>query len=146
MSENPASPSAIAEEFYRRADAGRADLPDLFTEDAEIFFPKFGIARGRTAILRLSGGLMTAVASLEHLMDELRYLEVGGTVVVEGTTRGTTHAGGSWHGGQTPGGRFCSVFELDGGLISRMYIYLDPDYTSADRDRFLWPDSVDRCW
>jgi ketosteroid isomerase-like protein len=138
--------AAVAEEFYRRADAGRPDLPDLFTDDAEVFFPKFGIVRGRTAILDLAGGLMTAVASIEHLMDELTYVVAGHTVVVEGTTRGTTHDGGSWRGGETPGGRFCSVFEISDGLIARMYVYLDPDYTSADRARFLWPESAERRW
>ncbi|WP_017748448.1 hypothetical protein [Scytonema hofmannii] len=32
-------------------------------------------------------------------------------------------------------GLFCNVFEFDGVLIRRMHIYVDPDFTSADRDR-----------
>lgn len=32
-------------------------------------------------------------------------------------------------------GRFCSVFEFSGGLITRMYIYVDPDFPSTDVER-----------
>jgi hypothetical protein len=35
------------------------------------------------------------------------------------------------------GGRFCSVFDFaSDGLISRMFIYLDP--ASLDKERFHW--------
>jgi len=46
----------------------------------------------------------------------------------------------------TPGGRFCSVFEFRDGKISRMYIYLDPDYAGVDSDRFLWPNEGRLNW
>jgi hypothetical protein len=36
------------------------------------------------------------------------------------------------------GGHFCNVFEFRGDLISRVHIYLDPDYASEDQPRFLW--------
>jgi ketosteroid isomerase-like protein len=136
----------IAREFYLRGDSGSPDLPDLFSQDAEIYFPKFGIARGRNAVLDLAAGLMTSLATLSHRIDELSYVVSGNTVVVEGTTTGSTHDGGSWDGGKTPGGRFCSVFEIADGLISRMYIYLDPDYTGADAARFVWEPSSERRW
>jgi hypothetical protein len=86
---------ALAEEYFRRVDAGRADLTDLMT--------------------------------------------------VEGTTRGQMKNGKSWAAGTTPGGRFCNVFQFRGQLISRLHIYLDPDYVSEDAPRFLW-GKEDRTW
>ena len=40
---------ALAQEYFRRVDAGRADLTDLMTEDVELYFPKFGIGRSKGA-------------------------------------------------------------------------------------------------
>src|SRR5579863_8991553 len=136
----------LAEEYYRRADAGRPDLVDLFTADVELFFPKFGVRRGKAALGELAAGLLGSLKSIEHDRQGLSYVAVGHTVLVEGTTHGETRDGTQWEGGKTPGGRFCSVFEFRGHLISRMYVYLDPDYGSADRARFLWPDSATRRW
>ena len=39
----------IAKEYFARLDAGSAQLLDLFTTDAQIYFPKFGIGRGHAA-------------------------------------------------------------------------------------------------
>jgi len=67
--------------------------------------------------------------------------------VVEGTTEGTDHAGTEWRGGHTAGGRFCSVFSFGAdGLIERMYVYLDPDYTGQDTARFVWPARASQQW
>jgi SnoaL-like protein len=127
----------LAEEYYRRADAGRPDFLDLFTEDVELFFPKFGVRGGKAALVELGNGLSGSLKSIEHDRQGLSCVAVGQTVLVEGTTHGETRDGTQWEGGKTPGGRFCSAFEFRGHLISRMYIYLDPDYGSADRARFL---------
>jgi hypothetical protein len=136
----------IAAEYYRRGDAGQANVVDLFTEDVEIFFPKFGVRRGKAAFFELAGGLMSSLKSIAHYKNDLTYVVTGNTVVVEGRTHGETRDGSKWEGGKTPGGRFCSVFEFSGHLISRMYIYLDPDYGSVDRARFLWPEAAARQW
>ena len=40
---------ALAQEYFRRVDAGRADLTDLMSEDVEFYFPKFGTGRGKGA-------------------------------------------------------------------------------------------------
>jgi hypothetical protein len=56
----------LAEEYYRRADAGRPDLVDLFTEDVELYFPKFGVRRGKTALGELAAGLLGSLKSIEH--------------------------------------------------------------------------------
>src|SRR5438128_4802476 len=38
----------IAREYFMRADQGRPDILELFHEDAEIYFPKFGFGFGST--------------------------------------------------------------------------------------------------
>jgi hypothetical protein len=136
----------LAREYFVRADAGRPEVVDLFADDIEIFFPKFGIARGKAAFWDLAKGLLGSLSSLAHDMDKLSYITSGETVVVEGTTHGALRNGQTWAGAETPGGRFCSVFQFRDGLISRMYIYLDPDYGSADAERFLWGRDTGRRW
>jgi hypothetical protein len=125
-------------QYFIRVDAGRADTVDLFTEDAQIYFPKFGIARGKAAFGELASGLFKRVAKLSHDLSTFTYVVTPAVIVVEGKTQGMDVEGRRWSGGETPGGRFCSVFEFRGPLICRMHIYLDPDYTSRDEDRFLW--------
>jgi SnoaL-like domain len=133
-------------EFYVRGDAWRDDLLDLFTEDFEFYFPKFGVARGKEAFGRFAAGLLASLKSIEHFRDRLVITVCGDQVFVEGTTHGTTLDGTEWSGGRTAGGRFASVFHFRGHLIDRMYIYLDPDYGSHDRARFLWADRKDQRW
>lgn len=125
-------------EFYIRIDAGRADFIELFTDDFQFYFPKFGIGRGKAEMQFCAAGLGGSMRSLVHNLDDLVFFETANAVAVEGTTSGETADGRVWSAGSTPGGRFCSVFEFDGDLISRMHIYLDPDYGSADEARFLW--------
>ena len=78
---------------------------------------------------------------VDFLLSEFNYIVGENTVAVEGTTYGADKEGAEWNGGKTPGGRFCSVFEFRESLISRMHIYLDPDYTGRDRPRFLWGEN-----
>jgi hypothetical protein len=74
-------------------------------------------------------------------------IQKGNLVVVEGTTEGESAGGKQWSGGITPGGRFCSVFAFgEHGLIERMFIYLDPDYLSEDKPRFLWNRGDSQRW
>ena len=136
----------IVREYYVRLDAGRADLLDLFSEDAQFYFPKFGISRGKSTFSDLIGGLLTAVAAISHDIDGLDFIVEGNRVAVEGITKGRLHDGTEWAGGSTPGGRFSSIFEVEDNLIVRMHVYLDPDYGGADTARFLWPASNERDW
>jgi len=134
----------IAKEYFRRVDTGRQDVADLFTEDVEIYFPKFGVATGKSAFSDLVTGLLSTLSQISHDIDHLSCVARGDTVVTEGKTRGVTKKGIAWAGGETPGGRFCNVFHFRDGKIDRMYVYLDPDYGGEDRDRFLW--GSDRRW
>jgi ketosteroid isomerase-like protein len=137
---------ALAREYFNRADAGRPDTLDLFAEDVELYFPKYGVRRGRDAFVQLAQGLLGVLESITHDLDRCSFKASGETVFVEGYTQGSTRAGVKWSGGSTAGGRFCSVFEFRGDKISRMYIYLDPDYAGADSDGFLWTDDGRISW
>jgi ketosteroid isomerase-like protein len=134
----------LVKEYFARGDAGRADLLDLFDEKVEFYFPKFGVGRGKAAFGEFVQGFLTAIRQIAHPMEGLQFWEVGDMVFVEGMTQGETVSGERWKGGETPGGRFASVIEVKNNLITRMNIYLDPDYVSADADRFLW--GRDRSW
>ena len=132
------------EQYFIRADAGRADALDLFTDDVQLYFPKFGVAKGKQAFGELATGHLGTLSEFGHDLSSFRYVIASNVVVVEGTPRGADRAGNRWSGGETAGGRFCSVFRFRDGLIARMHIYLDPDYTGRDRERFLW--GTDRQW
>jgi ketosteroid isomerase-like protein len=129
---------AVAQEYFRRVDAGRADLLELMTDNIEFWFPKFGIGRGKAAFGEMAAGMGRVFEFVEHDFRTYSFICSGTTLVVEGTTRGQLKTGQSWAAGTTPGGRFCNVFEFREDLISRVYIYLDPDYVSEDAPRFLW--------
>ncbi len=135
---------ATVKQYFRRGDAGRADLVEGFSNDFQFYFPKFGVGQGKTEFMDFITGLVGSLNSLAHDMDGMTFIESGDSVVVEGLTYGEDRLGGCWEGGKTPGGRFCSVFQFRGDLIVRMHIYLDPDYTSRDQGRFLW--GKDRRW
>src|SRR5260221_14616327 len=126
-----------AQDYLRRLDEGRPDLLDLFTEDAEIYFPKFGVTKGRQHLLEMLGGFGGQVEYIRHDYATLNFLPSGDSLVVEGTSQGKL-AGKTWEGGKTPGGRFCKVFRFRDGRISSLHIFLDPDYTGEDAPRFRW--------
>jgi len=130
--------------YFEKVDNG--ELPsELFAADFEFFFPKYGVGRGLEEFREFAGGLWGAGLKAQHHREELTFIVSGRHVIVEGTTVGSDAEGRAWDGGKTPGGRFCSVFDFDDqGLISRMFIYLDPDYTSLDKDRFHWERTTAR--
>jgi hypothetical protein len=127
-----------ASKYFEGVDNGR--IPEeIFAPGFEFYFPKFGVGRGIEQFYELAVGLGSAGLQFAHHRDHLQFYSSGSHLIVEGTTFGQDGSGASWDGGTTPGGRFCSVFEFnDDGLIGRMFIYLDPDYTGADKDRFRW--------
>lgn len=137
MSTSDQEKIAVAKEYFLRADQGRPDVLDLFQEDVEIYFPKFGFGQGRPSFFDFVKGFAGSLEFIRHDYDRLTFLPSGDHLVVEGTSRGSM-SGKSWEGGKTPGGRFCNVFKFRDGRISSIHIYLDPDYTSDDEARFHW--------
>lgn len=135
---------SIAMEYYRRLDAGDPTLMDLFSDDAEFYFPRFGVSMGKSSFQDLLSGLLARIEAISHDQANLLFIAEGDKVAVEGKTKGKMKDGQSWNGGSTVGGRFSSIFEVTDGLISRMYVYLDPDYTTERPTPFPWPNPQTR--
>ena len=134
---------AIVKEYFRRSDAREPDVLDVLHDDIEFYFPKYGVGRGKRAFGEFAARLGREL-DVYHDLQSFTFIESGDSVVVEGTTHGRDASGRTWRGGETPGGRFCSVYEIRDGRIARSYIYADPDYTSRHDDGFLW--GSDRTW
>lgn len=129
---------AIAKEYFRRGDAGDATIINMFTDDVEFYFPKFGTRSGKAAVGAFVRGLLSQVQSLQHYQDEYTYIASGDFVVVEGWESGVAKGGAAWPVKGRSDGRFCNVFRFRGELISHLHVYVDPDFAGRDTDRFYW--------
>ncbi|MFC8662028.1 nuclear transport factor 2 family protein [Streptomyces sp. NPDC057199] len=129
----------VIRQFFDIGDErAEGDIAALFTEDVQVYFPKYGIGHGREALMEVGKGRYELFPRMTHHMDQFRFTEQGNTVVVEGTTEGETASGRSWDGRETIAGHFCSVFEFRDGRIARMHVYVDPDLGNEDADRYPW--------
>ncbi|RFA11683.1 hypothetical protein B7R22_18380 [Subtercola boreus] len=129
---------AITKEYFKRVDSGAPDLLDLFTDDAQIFFPRFGYAHGKAEMVPFLVGLTTAVASFDHPEDRMVFTHGGNRVVVEGAENGVLASGVSFPGDARSAGLFCNVFEFEDHLISRLHVYADPDLAGVQPELFPW--------
>ena len=107
-------------------------------DDAQVYFPKWGLATGRKEFETLFADLGNILTSIRHDYAYFNYIIQGDHVVVEGTSYGKTKNGTEWRAGVTHAGRWCDVFEIRDFRIQRVFIYLDPDYTGEDAARFRW--------
>ncbi|HEU5030431.1 MAG TPA: nuclear transport factor 2 family protein [Spirillospora sp.] len=136
---------SVALEYLKGFDNGGvtsdgAPLLDLFADDAQVYFPKWGLATGKEAIGRLFGDVGATIASIEHHYASFNWVFSGGdTLVAEGTSHGE-HRDGPWRAGvpEWGAGRWCDVFEIRDWKIQRVFIYLDPDYAGGDTARYPW--------
>lgn len=113
---------------------------DLFADDAQVYFPKWGLASGKEQIAKLFTELGGTLKSIEHHFSAFNFIFSGSDYVVcEGTSHGE-HRDGSWRAGvpEHGAGRWCDVFEIRDWKIQRCFIYLDPDYAGKDTDRYPW--------
>ena len=81
--------------YFRKVDAGDPTILDLFTEDLQMYFPKFGLARGKRALVTFAERMGANLATIGHDIDGLTFHVSGDTIVVEGREWGT-NAG--WQG------------------------------------------------
>jgi ketosteroid isomerase-like protein len=128
---------SVALEYFKRLDRG-GDLLELFAEDADAYFPKWGVARGKDEIARMFGDVAKLFSEINHHPEYLKFIVEDDMVVVEGITSGMAADGVPWRAGVTHAGRWCDVFEIRDSKIQRCFIYLDPDYASADTERYHW--------
>lgn len=136
---------SVALEYLKAFDNGGVtstgeSMVELFAEDGQVYFPKWGLANGKEEIGQLFTDVGGTVNSITHDYATFNYISSGSdTLVVEGTSSGE-HQAGPWQAGNPDwaAGRWCDVFEIRDFLIQRCFIYLDPDYAGADVDRYSW--------
>ncbi|MGH3663591.1 MAG: nuclear transport factor 2 family protein [Micromonosporaceae bacterium] len=128
---------SVALEYLKRLDRGQ-DFFELFADDVQIYFPKWGIANGLDEAKQLFADVGSILGSITHDYAYFNYIHAGDMVVVEGTSSGTTATGVEWRAGVTHAGRWCDVFEIRDHKIQRVFIYLDPDYGDGDLARYPW--------
>ena len=111
---------------------------DLFADDAQVYFPKWGLANGKEAIGQLFSDCAAKIKAIRHDYATFNWVMTGtDTFAVEGTSYGS-YEGGDWRAGVTHAGRWCDVFEVRDFLIQRCFVYLDPDYAGLDTGRYPW--------
>ena len=136
---------SVALEYLKAFDNGgvtstRGPILDLFADDAQVYFPKWGLADGKDAIGRMFADVGGTLTGIKHHYAGFTWMLTGtDTFVVEGTSHGE-HRDGPWRAGQPEwaAGRWCDVFEVRDFLIQRLFIYLDPDYAGRDTARYPW--------
>jgi hypothetical protein len=136
---------SVALEYLKAFDHGGVtptgeSILDLFADDAQVYFPKWGLANGNEEIGQLFGDVGGTLENYTHDYATLNWIFSGTDVLaVEGTSFGE-HQAGPWRAGvpDWAAGRWCDVFEIRDFKIQRCFIYLDPDYAGADTERYPW--------
>ena len=117
-----------------------SSILDLFADDAQVYFPKWGLANGKKEIGKLFGAIGSTLKAIRHDYSDFNWIFSGSdTLVCEGTSYGV-HRDGPWRAGvpEWGAGRWCDVFEIRDWKIQRVFIYLDPDYAGKDTARYPW--------
>jgi SnoaL-like domain len=136
---------SVALEYLKAFDNGGVtstgdSILELFAPDAQVAFPKWGIANGREEIGRMFSDVGATLKSIRHDYANFNWIFSGSDLVVcEGTSYGE-HQDGPWRAGvpEWGAGRWCDVFEIRDWQIQRCFIYLDPDYAGKDTARYPW--------
>jgi hypothetical protein len=136
---------SVALEYLKAYDNGGVtstggSILDLFAGDAQVYFPKWGLANGKDEIGKLFGEVGSRGKSIRHDYAGFNWIFTGTDLFAcEGTSYGE-HADGPWRAGEPEwgAGRWCDVFEVRDFLIQRCFIYLDPDYAGKDTARYPW--------
>ena len=72
---------------------------DLFADDAQVYFPKWGLATGKEQIGKLFSDVGATIKHIEHHYAHFNWVFSGGdTVVCEGDSHGE-HRDGAWRAG-----------------------------------------------
>lgn len=130
--ETEAEKIAVVKSYFEKVDKGDPDYLNLFTDNVEFYFPKFGITQNKDGVREFSQRFGNLLQSIQHDIDGFKIHVEGNTVIVEGKEKGVTKEGTAWPDYNVSQGLFCGIFAFERGLISRYYIYVDPDFTSED--------------
>jgi ketosteroid isomerase-like protein len=128
---------ALARDFLKTMDA-QGDVFALLTDDVEVLYPKWGMARGKADLGRLYQELAPYIRSTQHHPETFTCLSDKDCVFIEGQSSGQLVDGHSWKPDGACAGRFCTTFRIRDGLISRVLIYIDPDYCDQTAGFYPW--------
>ena len=134
----------LAKNFLRTLDK-QGDMFALVTDDIEMVFPKWGVARGKAELARMFQDLGGYVAAITHDPKSFICMAGDGHVCIEGVSAGTLTNGKTWKPDGANAGRFCTVLEFEDSLIKRARIHLDPDYADSTEREYHWRRPVTRC-
>ena len=126
---------AITNTYFEKIDSWDPSVLDLMADDVQFFFPKAGVRQGKEEWKAFGELFGKYLRSIQHDMPNLNHIVQGDFVVVEGSEIGEMADGTKWPDGTISKGLFCNVFEFEGEIIKRLHVYVDPDFTSADKDR-----------
>ena len=128
---------SVAIEYLKAFDRGGvtsdgSSILDLFADDAQVYFPKWGVASGKEQIGKLFGDVGGTLGSIEHHYSEFNWVFSGSDVIAARAPATASTARWPWRAGvpDWAAGRWCDVFEIRDFLIQRVFIYLDPDYAA----------------
>ena len=92
---------SVALEYLKAFDHGGTtssgvSILELFAEDAQVYFPKWGVATGKEQIGRMFGDVGATIVSILHDYATFNFVMTGTDVfAVEGTSAGE-HRDGAW--------------------------------------------------
>src|SRR2546430_7836961 len=132
---------SVALEYLKAFDRGGTtstgdSILDLFADDAQVYFPKWGLAEGKEEIGRMFGDLGARYKAIKHNYADFNWIMTGADLFAcEGTSYGQ-HLDGDWRAGPTPARRGGAGVRGRGFLIQRGFIYLGPDSAGPGSVRF----------
>src|SRR2546427_4048276 len=101
---------SVALEYLKSFDNGGVtsnggSILDLFADDAQVYFPKWGLAEGKDQIGRMFGDLGARYKAIKHNYADFNWVITGSDLFAcDGTSSGE-HVDGPWRAGGTPPGR-----------------------------------------
>jgi hypothetical protein len=99
---------SVALEYLKAFDNGGktsegGSILDLFADDAQVYFPKWGLATGKDQIGKLFGDVGSTLKSIVHHYSHFNWISSGSDLLVcEGTSHGE-HRDGPWHAARRNG-------------------------------------------
>jgi hypothetical protein len=85
-------------EYLKRLDSGR-DFIELFDDDAILYFPKWGLAKGIDQVRQCLTEAGSMFEAIEHHYAQFNYVFSGSDVVVVESASHGRHRDGSWRAG-----------------------------------------------